>query len=174
MLDARNLIGTHDALFIALDTLRYDVARDALDEGRTPNLAAMLPGGAWEERHSPGNFTYAARHAFFAGYLPTPIAPGPHPRRPSACCLRRDAATRPGPRHHLLGSRHGLRRGRILRPPRQPSGGLDEPGFENALRETPCGSSTCGCHIGYVHMDELRLYEVFGEGVLERISIGRV
>src|SRR4029453_7157680 len=36
--------------------------------------------GAWEERHSPGNFTYAAHHAFFAGFLPTPISPGPHPR----------------------------------------------------------------------------------------------
>src|SRR5262249_22622007 len=56
MLDARSLIGTHDALFITLDTLRYDVARDALAEGRTPNLAALLPGGAWEERQSPGNF----------------------------------------------------------------------------------------------------------------------
>ena len=80
MLDARNLIGTHDALFITLDTLRYDVARDALANGRTPNLAALLPGGAWEERHSPGNFTYAAHHAFFAGFLPTPIPPGAHPR----------------------------------------------------------------------------------------------
>jgi hypothetical protein len=80
MLDARSLIGTHDALFITLDTLRYDVARDALAEGRTPNLAAPLPGGVWEERHSPGNFTYAAHHAFFAGFLPTPISPVPHPR----------------------------------------------------------------------------------------------
>ncbi|HEU0174929.1 MAG TPA: STM4013/SEN3800 family hydrolase [Blastocatellia bacterium] len=80
MLDARSLIGTHDALFITLDTLRYDVARDALAEGRTPNLAALLPGGVWEARHSPGNFTYAAHHAFFAGFLPTPIAPGRRPR----------------------------------------------------------------------------------------------
>jgi hypothetical protein len=80
MLDARSLIGTHDALFISLDTLRYDVARDALAEGRTPNLAALLPGGTWEARHSPGNFTYAAHHAFFAGFLPTPISPGRRPR----------------------------------------------------------------------------------------------
>src|SRR5215468_10627125 len=80
MLDARSLIGTHDALFITLDTLRYDVARDALAEGRTPNLAALLPGGAWEERHSPGNFTFAAHAAFFAGFLPTPASPGKHPR----------------------------------------------------------------------------------------------
>lgn len=39
-----------------------------------------MPKGGWEERHSPGNFTYAAHHAFFAGFLPTPIAPGIHPR----------------------------------------------------------------------------------------------
>jgi hypothetical protein len=80
MLNARELIGTHDVLFITLDTLRYDVARDALAAGRTPNLARLLPGGAWEERHSPGSFTYAAHQAFFAGFLPTPAAPGPHLR----------------------------------------------------------------------------------------------
>jgi len=44
--------------------------------GRTPNLARLLPGG-WEERHSPGSFTYAAHQAFFAGFLPTPARPSP-------------------------------------------------------------------------------------------------
>jgi hypothetical protein len=79
-LNANLVVGSHDILFIVLDTLRYDVARDALRRGRTPNLAAVLPGGQWEARHTPGNFTYAAHHAFFAGFLPTPIAPGHHPR----------------------------------------------------------------------------------------------
>src|SRR4051812_22459437 len=65
---------------MTLDTLRCDVARAALAEGRTPNLAAVLPEGGWEARHSPGNFTYAAHHAFFAGFLPTPAEPGRHPR----------------------------------------------------------------------------------------------
>jgi hypothetical protein len=51
-----------------------------LAAGRTPNLAALLPGGRWESRHSPGSFTYAAHQAFFAGFLPTPAAPGQHPR----------------------------------------------------------------------------------------------
>ena len=74
-LNARQLIGTHDVLFVTLDTLRYDVAADALAAGRTPNLAAVLPGGMWERRHSPGSFTYAAHHAFFAGFLPTPADP---------------------------------------------------------------------------------------------------
>jgi hypothetical protein len=80
MINARELVGTHDILFITLDTLRYDVACDALAQGRTPHLAAMLPRGRWEERHTAGSFTYAAHHAFFAGFLPTPVTPGPHPR----------------------------------------------------------------------------------------------
>src|SRR5438105_2473235 len=80
MLNANDLIGTHDVLLITLDTLRYDVAQDALRQGRTPHLAAVLPGGRWEKRHSPGNFTYAAHQAFFAGFLPTPAGPGKHPR----------------------------------------------------------------------------------------------
>lgn len=80
MIDIRSLVGSHDILFVTIDTLRFDVARDAMAGGRTPNLAAVLPGGRWEERHTPGNFTYAAHHAFFAGFLPTPKAPGKHPR----------------------------------------------------------------------------------------------
>lgn len=80
MLDLKGALGTHDLLFVTLDTLRYDVARDLAAAGRTPNLAAALPGGRWERRHSPASFTYAAHHAFFAGFLPTPPGPGPHPR----------------------------------------------------------------------------------------------
>ena len=80
MINARELIGRADLLFVTLDTLRYDVARDALTAGRTPNLARALPPGGWEERHTPASFTYAAHHSFFAGFLPTPTGPGPHPR----------------------------------------------------------------------------------------------
>ncbi len=80
MIPTAALIGTHDILFLTLDTLRYDVAQAALAAGQTPYLAGLLPGGAWEERHSPGSFTYAAHQAFFAGFLPTPVAPGKHPR----------------------------------------------------------------------------------------------
>jgi hypothetical protein len=79
-IDAAKLIGTHDVLFATLDTLRYDVAATAMAEGRTPKLARLLPNGVWEERHSPATFTYAAHHAFFAGFLPTPIAAGTHER----------------------------------------------------------------------------------------------
>jgi hypothetical protein len=71
------LVGSHDILFITLDTLRYDVACAALAAGQTPNLARWLPEGQWEECHTPGSFTYAAHQAFFAGFLPTPAKPSP-------------------------------------------------------------------------------------------------
>jgi len=74
-----SIVGTHDLALIVLDALRYDVAVAELAGGRTPNLAAAI--GGWEQRHSPGTFTYSAHTAFFAGFLPTPARPGRHPRR---------------------------------------------------------------------------------------------
>lgn len=74
-LDAASCMGSHDVLLLTLDTLRYDVAEKALAAGETPALARILPGGQWEPRHSPASFTYAAHHAFFAGFLPTPTEP---------------------------------------------------------------------------------------------------
>lgn len=78
-LDASAVIGSHDVLLLVIDCLRYDVAADCFDQGLTPNLASWLPHG-WEPRHSPGNFTFAAHAAFFAGFLPTPARAGPHRR----------------------------------------------------------------------------------------------
>jgi len=52
---------------------------------------------------------------------------------------------------------------------KQPFGNIYDPGFEKALERRPCPNETCGCHIGYVHMEKPDLYPVFGEGILERI-----
>jgi hypothetical protein len=76
----RELLATHDIALVTLDTLRFDVAAEEAAAGRTPHLTLVLPGGAWEERHTPASFNYAAHHAFFAGFLPTPTAPGRHDR----------------------------------------------------------------------------------------------
>lgn len=76
----KHLIGKADILFITLDTLRYDAAQQAWQEGRLKTLQPYLGPRGWEKRHTPGNFTYAAHHAFFAGFLPTPVRAGPHPR----------------------------------------------------------------------------------------------
>jgi hypothetical protein len=63
-------------LFITLDSLRYDVARSAHDDGLTPRLAGILPAGGWQRRHTPGSFTLPAHMAFFSGFLPK--LPQPH------------------------------------------------------------------------------------------------
>jgi MoaA/NifB/PqqE/SkfB family radical SAM enzyme len=57
---------------------------------------------------------------------------------------------------------------------RTPIGNIYQPSFERALLPRTCTNETCGCHIGYVHMDELRLHEVFGSGLLERIPASRI
>lgn len=69
-----------DILLITLDTLRFDAAQTAWREARLPTLAPHLGPQGWQERHTPASFTYAAHHAFLAGFLPTPPGPGPHAR----------------------------------------------------------------------------------------------
>ena len=69
MIGVGDFLGCRDVLFITFDTLRYDVAVQAMRAGHTPNLQKLLPGGLWQERHTPGSFTYAAHHAFFAGFF---------------------------------------------------------------------------------------------------------
>jgi arylsulfatase A-like enzyme len=78
VIDMNRLVGTHDVALVTIDTLRFDVATAEMARGRTPNLARLVP--AWEERHSPSSFTFAAHAAFFAGFLPTPARPGRHAR----------------------------------------------------------------------------------------------
>lgn len=46
---------------------------------------------------------------------------------------------------------------------------LYDPDFERVLQPRLCTNQTCGCHIGYVHMADLGLAGVFGDGILERI-----
>lgn len=78
--DMNEVVGRDDLLLVTFDTLRFDVAAELAASGRIPHLARHLPGGRWEERHAPGSFTYASHQAIFAGFLPTPAVPGPHPR----------------------------------------------------------------------------------------------
>src|SRR5262245_5236425 len=72
VIDMRDIVGRMSVLFVTLDCLRLDVARRALADGRTPNLAGVLPPHRWEPRETPGTFTLPAHQAFFHGFLPTP------------------------------------------------------------------------------------------------------
>lgn len=55
---------------------------------------------------------------------------------------------------------------------REVIGNLYDGTLDAALRERPCPNATCGCHIGYVHLDPLGLYPTFEGGVLERVPAG--
>jgi hypothetical protein len=55
---------------------------------------------------------------------------------------------------------------------KEPIGNIYAENFDECLRERVCTNDTCGCHIGYVHLDRLKLYETFGSGVLERVPQG--
>ncbi|MEY8337764.1 STM4013/SEN3800 family hydrolase [Lachnospiraceae bacterium 62-35] len=67
--DMNQVVGSHDILFICLDTLRYDVAVKEEAANTTPVLNHY---GPWEKRQAPGNFTYPSHHAMFSGFLPAP------------------------------------------------------------------------------------------------------
>ncbi len=48
-------------------------------------------------------------------------------------------------------------------------GNLYDGSYRAALGPRPCELTVCDCHIGYVHLETLPLYDVFAGGVLERI-----
>jgi len=77
-INMNEVVGTHDILFVCLDTLRYDVAEREQESGNTPILNRY---GKWEKRGAAGNFTYPSHHAMFAGFLPSPLEPGPMTKR---------------------------------------------------------------------------------------------
>ena len=53
--------------------------------------------------------------------------------------------------------------------PAEHLGTLYDGSFRAKLRPRPCPLKKCDCHIGYVHMPELGLYDTFRGGVLERV-----
>ncbi|WP_211785999.1 STM4011 family radical SAM protein [Kitasatospora atroaurantiaca] len=55
---------------------------------------------------------------------------------------------------------------------RAPLGNLYDGSYRAALGPRPCPLDVCDCHIGYVHLESLPLYDVFAGGVLERIPAG--
>ncbi len=50
-----------------------------------------------------------------------------------------------------------------------PIGRIFDSDFEQKLVAKLCTRAICDCHIGYVHLEKLNLYDVFQGGILERI-----
>lgn len=48
-------------------------------------------------------------------------------------------------------------------------GNLYQDHLQQILKPRLCPNTTCGCHIGYVHLERLNLDKTFGPGLLERI-----
>ncbi|WP_405988074.1 STM4011 family radical SAM protein [Streptomyces sp. NBC_00986] len=48
-------------------------------------------------------------------------------------------------------------------------GNLYDGSYRAELRPRACPLAVCDCHIGYVHLESLPLYDVFAGGVLERV-----
>lgn len=53
-------------------------------------------------------------------------------------------------------------------------GNLYDGSYRAALAPRPCPLAVCDCHIGYVHLETLPLYDVFAGGVLERVPAAAV
>ncbi|GAB1339522.1 hypothetical protein ACE1SV_61120 [Streptomyces sp. E-15] len=51
-------------------------------------------------------------------------------------------------------------------------GNLYDGSYRSALRPRPCPLAVCDCHIGFVHLETLPLYDEFAGGVLERVPAG--
>lgn len=66
-MDMNQIVGTHNILFVCIDSLRYDVAEKEQNSGRTPVLNRY---GTWRRCQAPGNFTYPSHQAMFAGFFP--------------------------------------------------------------------------------------------------------
>ena len=54
---------------------------------------------------------------------------------------------------------------------KEPIGNLYDGSYRAALRPRACPLAQCDCHIGYVHLESLPLYDVFAGGVLERVPL---
>ncbi|MEH2441512.1 STM4011 family radical SAM protein [Nostoc sp.] len=52
---------------------------------------------------------------------------------------------------------------------KEPIGNIYDSDWEAVLVNQPCSNQTCHCHIGYVHLEYLKMNQVFGSGILERI-----
>ncbi len=50
-------------------------------------------------------------------------------------------------------------------------GNLHRDALDDMLAARACSNATCGCHIGYVHLDRLGLRRRFGRGLMERIPV---
>ncbi|GLY33465.1 STM4013/SEN3800 family hydrolase [Kineosporia sp. NBRC 101731] len=82
MISGVDIIGRErrNILLVTMDSLRFDAAAEASRRGLTPRIVGFLSTERWEERRTPGTFTFPAHQALFAGFLPKLYTPEQPPR----------------------------------------------------------------------------------------------
>ncbi|TDC53042.1 radical SAM protein [Actinomadura sp. KC345] len=128
--------------------------------GAARRLRADLPAGTYLWVNAAEGHAYDdAEAASWTEIDPLfPVSREPHPSRGLACRTGETVVSVDGDgtvrRCHFVPS--------VL-------GNLYDGSFRDALAPRPCPLDVCDCHIGYVHLEPLGLYDTFAGGVLERI-----
>ena len=147
---------------LAARGVRFSVGIVGLPEhlGAARRLRTDLPAGTYLWVNAAEGHAYDdAEAASWTEIDPLfPVSRHPHPSRGLACRTGETVVSVDGDgtvrRCHFVPS--------VL-------GGLYDGSFRDALAPRPCPLDVCDCHIGYVHLEPLGLYDTFAGGVLERI-----
>ncbi|MGW0179546.1 STM4011 family radical SAM protein [Nocardia sp. NPDC003345] len=131
---------------------------DHLEQAR--RLRADLPGHIYLWINAAEDHTYSDPEAAdWTGIDPLfPFSRDPHRSLGRAC--------RTGESVLSIDGEGTVRRCHFVK---EPLGNLYDGSYRAALGPRPCPRALCDCHIGYVHLESLPLYDVFAGGVLERI-----
>ncbi|MEX3099384.1 MULTISPECIES: STM4011 family radical SAM protein [unclassified Streptomyces] len=155
----RFLAKCHD---LAAQGVRYSVGIVGLPEhlDAARQLRAALPDHVYLWVNAAEGHTYDdASAADWTGLDPLfPYSRHPHPSAGLPC--------RTGESVISVDGKGMVRRCHFVR---AELGNLYDGSYRAALQPRACPLAVCDCHIGYVHLETLPLYDVFAGGVLERI-----
>ncbi|MFJ4676113.1 MULTISPECIES: STM4011 family radical SAM protein [unclassified Kitasatospora] len=126
-------------------------------------LRAALPAGVYLWVNAADGLTYTDAEAAGWAELDPLFGYSRHPHRSAGLPCRTGESV------VSVDGDGTVRRCHFVRPP---LGNLYDDSYRDQLRPRACPLGSCDCHIGYVHLESLPLYDVFAGGVLERIPHG--
>ncbi|MFE3542645.1 STM4011 family radical SAM protein [Nocardia sp. NPDC059177] len=149
---------------LARDGIRFSVGIVGLPEHLeyARRLRADLPEHVYLWVNAAEGHTYTDEHAAEWTAVDALFPFSRHPHRSAG------AACRTGSSVISVDGDGTVRRCHFVR---TPLGNLYDGSYRAALTPRPCPLAVCDCHIGYVHLETLPLYDLFAGGVLERIPL---
>lgn len=160
--------------------VRFSVGVVGLPEhlGAARRLRAELPGDVYLWINAAEGYSYGDDEAVVWAEIDPlfPVSRFAHPSRGHACRAGESVISVDGDgevyRCHFVSRQDpGERLGNLYG---DGDDGSDGDSFRGRLRARLCPLAECDCHIGYVHMPELGLYDTFAGGVLARIPADRM